>query len=164
MPVGRTKFAVVLLSVSLACIVPSLLAKKNEKPASSASDQRRTLHALNRLSFGPRPGDVQRVMAIGVDKWIDLQLHPEKIDDRALEARLEPFRTTRMSTSEIVQDFPDGQEINQVMNGKKPMPSDAALRMVYQVQIDRQQEKKERLEAAKNPPAASTMASNDASA
>jgi hypothetical protein len=76
----------------------------------------------------------------------------------------EPFRTTRMSTSEIVQDFPDGQEINQVMNGKKPMPSDAALRMVYQVQIDRQQEKKERLEAAKNPPAASTMASNDASA
>jgi hypothetical protein len=164
MPVGRTKFAVVLLSVSLACIVPSLLAKKNEKPASSASDQRRALHALNRLSFGPRPGEVQRVMAIGVDKWIDLQLHPEKIDDRALEARLEPFRTTRMSTSEIVQDFPDGQEINQVMNGKKPMPSDAALRMVYQVQIDRQQEKKERLEAAKNPPAASTMASNDASA
>jgi uncharacterized protein (DUF1800 family) len=164
MPVGRTKFAVVLLSVSLACIVPSLLAKKNEKPASSASDQRRALHALNRLSFGPRPGDVQRVMAIGVDKWIDLQLHPEKIDDRALEARLEPFRTTRMSTSEIVQDFPDGQEINQVMNGKKAMPSDAALRMVYQVQIDRQQEKKERLEAAKNPPAASTMASNDASA
>jgi len=52
MPVGRTKVAVVLLSVSLACIVPSLLAKKNEKPASSASDQRRALHALNRLSFG----------------------------------------------------------------------------------------------------------------
>jgi len=160
MPVGRTKVAVVLLSVSLACIVPSLLAKKNEKPASSASDQRRALHALNRLSFGPRPGDAQRVMAIGVDKWIDLQLHPEKIDDSALEARLEPFRTTRMSTTEVAQDFPDGQEINQVMNGKKPMPSDAALRMVYQVQIDRQQEKKERLEAAKNPPGASTMASD----
>ena len=44
-------------------------------------DQKRALHALNRLTFGPRPGDVERVTAIGVDKWIDQQLHPEKIDD-----------------------------------------------------------------------------------
>jgi len=108
-------------------------------------------------------------MTIGVDKWIDLQLHPEKIDDSALDARLEPFRTTRMSTKELAESFPDGQEINQVMNGKKPMPSDAALRMVYQVQIDRQQERKERLqEAAKNtnpvaaPAEGATMASGAA--
>lgn len=160
MPLGRTKFAAVFFSVSLVCAVSPLLAKKKDKPASSASDQRRALHALNRLSFGPRPGDVQRVMAIGVDKWIDLQLHPEKIDDSALEARLEPFRATRLGSREIALEFPDGAEINQVMNGKKPMPSDAALRMVYQVQIDRQQEKKERSEAAKNPPASSTMSSN----
>ncbi|MGC2544182.1 MAG: DUF1800 domain-containing protein, partial [Candidatus Sulfotelmatobacter sp.] len=152
-------FAVVFLSVGLACIVSPLLAKKKEKPVSGASDQRRALHALNRLSFGPRPGDVQRVMAIGVDKWIDLQLHPEKIDDRALEARLEPFRTTRMGSREIALEFPDGAEINQVMNGKKPMPSEAALRMVYQIQIDRQQAKKERLGATKNLPA-STVASS----
>jgi hypothetical protein len=161
MRVGRNKFAcirsaVFLLCFSLACTVPPLLAKKKDKAVAGASDQRRALHALNRLTFGPRPGDVQRVMAMGVDKWIDLQLHPEKIDDSALNARLEPFRTVRMSTKELAEDFPDGQEINQVMNGKKPMPSDAALRMVYQVQIDRQQEKKERQqEAGKNttPPA-----------
>ena len=161
-----TKYAVLLLAVSLACAVPPLLAKKKdkEKTPSGASDQRRALHALNRLTFGPRPGDVQRVMAIGADKWIDLQLHPEKIDDSALNARLEPFRTVRMNTKELAENFPDGQEINQVMNGKKPMPSDAALRMVYQVQIDRQQEKKERLqEAGKNTnPAAFDGARNAA--
>ena len=169
MPVGRAKFAVILLSVSLACTVPPLLAKKRDKTPPSAGDQRRALHALNRLTFGPRPGDMKRVMTIGVDKWIDLQLHPEKIDDSALDARLEPFRTTRMSTKELAESFPDGQEINQVMNGKKPMPSDAALRMVYQVQIDRQQERKERLqEAAKNtnpvaaPAEGATMASGAA--
>ncbi|MGA2021291.1 MAG: DUF1800 domain-containing protein [Candidatus Sulfotelmatobacter sp.] len=146
MPVGRVKFAVLFLSVSLACIVPPLLAKKKdkEKTSSGAGDQRRALHALNRLTFGPRPGDVQRVMAMGVDKWIDLQLHPDKIDDSALNVRLEPFRTLRMNTKELAENFPDGQEINQVMNGKKAMPSDGALRMIYQVQIDRQQEKKER--------------------
>jgi uncharacterized protein (DUF1800 family) len=153
MPVGRVKFAVLFLSVSLACTVPPLLAKKKdkEKTSSGAGDQRRALHALNRLTFGPRPGDVQRVMAIGVEKWIDLQLHPEKIDDSALNVRLEPFRTVRMNTRELAEDFPDGRKINQVMNGKKPMPSDAALRMIYQVQIDQQQEKKERQqEAGKN--------------
>jgi uncharacterized protein (DUF1800 family) len=146
MPLGRAKFAVVFLLVSLACVVPPLLARKKDKgtPPSGAGDQRRAVHALNRLTFGPRPGDVQRVMALGVDKWIDLQLHPDKIDDGALDARLEPFRTLRMNTKELAENFPDGQEINQVMNGKKAMPSDAALRMIYQVQIARQQEKKER--------------------
>ena len=153
MPAGRVKIAVLLLSISLASTVQPLLAKKKQKeaPPSSARDQKRALHALNRLTFGPRPGDVQRVMAIGVDQWIDLQLHPERIDDSALKARLEPFRTLRMSAKELAESFPDGQEINQVKNGKRPMPSDAALRMVYQVQIERQQEKKDRQqEAAKN--------------
>jgi|HubBroStandDraft_5_1064220.scaffolds.fasta_scaffold37513_1 uncharacterized protein (DUF1800 family) len=148
---GRTKIATFLLCSSLACTVPQLLADKKDQAGSSADDQRRALHALNRLTFGPRPGDVQQVMAMGVDRWIDLQLHPEKIDDSALNARLEPLRTLRLSAREIAEDFPDGQEINQVRNGKKPMPSDAARRAVFEVQMARQEEKKERKEEmAKN--------------
>ncbi|MGB7599594.1 MAG: DUF1800 domain-containing protein [Candidatus Sulfotelmatobacter sp.] len=153
MPAGRMKIAVLLVSIGLASCVQPLLARKKQKeaPPSALDDQKRAFHALNRLTFGPRPGDVQRVMAIGVDQWIDLQLHPERIDDSALNEHLEPFRTLRMSTKELAESFPDGQEINQVKNGKRPMPSDAALRMVYQVQIERQQEKKDRKqEAAKN--------------
>ena len=150
MPLGRAKIAILLFCVSLASSVTPVLAKKKDKTASDASDQRRAQHALNRLTFGPRPGDVQRVRAIGVDKWIDLQLHPERIDDSALDSRLEPFRTLRMNTKELAENFPDGQEIKQVMNGKRPMPSDAALRMVYQAQIDRQEERKERQQEAKN--------------
>ena len=167
MVVGRVKFAILLLSVGLACTVPPLLGsrKDKDKPPSGVTDQvgerRRALHALHRLTFGPSPGDMQRVMAIGVDKWIDLQLQPDKIDDSALNARLEPFRTLRMNAKELAESFPDGQEINQVINGKSPMPSDAALRMVYQVQIDRQKEKKERLqEAGKNTNSASELARN----
>ncbi|MFZ0952406.1 MAG: DUF1800 domain-containing protein [Candidatus Sulfotelmatobacter sp.] len=151
MLVGRTKIATFLLCFGLACTVPQLLADKKDRTPTHADDQRRALHALNRLTFGPRPGDVQQVMAIGVERWIDLQLHPEKIDDGALNARLEPLRTLRMSTREIAEDFPDGQEINQVRNGKKPMPSDLARRAVFQVQLARQEEKKKRKEeAAKN--------------
>src|SRR5271157_1970907 len=152
MRLGRTKIATFLLCFSVACIVPRLVAKKKDQPDSNPDAQKRALHALNRLTFGPRPGDVQQVMAMGVEQWIDLQLHPEKIDDRAVNARLEPLRTLRMSTREIAEDFPDGQEITQVRIGKKPMPSDPARRAVFQVQLARQEEKKERKEeAGKNP-------------
>jgi uncharacterized protein (DUF1800 family) len=160
MRVGRTKSAAFFLCFSVACAVSPLLARKKDKPASGVSDQKRAVHALNRLTFGPRPGDLQNVMAMGVDQWIDLQLHPEKIDDHSLDARLEPFRTLRMSTKEIAEEFPDGQELNQVMNGKRPMPSDPATRMVYQVQIARLQDRRERQQEAKNTSTAerSTMA------
>jgi uncharacterized protein (DUF1800 family) len=155
MRLDRTKFVASLLCFSLACTVPRLLAKKKDTVASSPGDPRHALHALNRLTFGPRPGDVQLVMAMGVEQWIDLQLHPEEIDDSALNARLEPLRTLRMGTREIAEDFPDGQEITQVRNGKKPMPSDAGRRAVFQVQLARQEEKKERKEeAGKNAAAA----------
>jgi uncharacterized protein (DUF1800 family) len=152
---GRSRFgkpALFLLGLSLACAVPQLLAKKKDKAAEAGSnEQKRAVQALNRLTFGPRPGDVQQVTAMGVDRWIDLQLHPEKIPDSAVESRLAPFRTLRMSSKEIVEEFPDQQVIKQVMDGKRPMPSDPVKRAVFQVQIARLQEKKERKEAGPGP-------------
>jgi uncharacterized protein (DUF1800 family) len=147
MRIAPGKVALSLLCVSLACAVPPLVAKKKDKEKatnSGQSDQRRAVHALNRLTFGPRPGDAQRVLAMGVDRWIDLQLHPDKIQDSAVEVRLAAFRTLGMSSKEIVEEFPDQQMIRAVMDGKKPMPSDPARRAVFQVQIARLQEKKER--------------------
>jgi uncharacterized protein (DUF1800 family) len=139
------KLALFLLAVSLACMVPQLVARKKDKPSDAApSEQKRAVHALNRLTFGPRPGDVQQVMAIGVDRWIDQQLHPEKISDSAMDARLAPLRTLRMSSREIAEDFPDNQVIKQVVDGKRSMPSDPARRAIYQVQMARFEEKKER--------------------
>jgi uncharacterized protein (DUF1800 family) len=138
------KLALFLSCLSLACAVPQLLAKKKDSTDPGANEQKRAVQALNRLTFGPRPGDVQQVTAMGVDRWIDLQLHPEKISDSSLESRLTPFRTLHMSSKEIVEEFPDNQIIKQVMEGKKPMPSDPAKRAVFQVQIARIEEKKEK--------------------
>ena len=132
-------------------------------------EHKRALHALQRLSFGPRPGEVDRVAAMGADKWIDLQLHPERIDDKALEARLAPFRTVRMDTREIVENFPPPQVIKAVMEGKRSMPSDPIKRAVYQAQIERIEEKNERKqdtpakEASSPPAGADQNTSNDAS-
>jgi uncharacterized protein (DUF1800 family) len=152
---AASKHAVFLLGILLSgSVLPSRAGRKDwEKDkdplAARAAERKRALHALNRLTFGPRPGDVQRVMDMGVDRWIELQLHPEKIDDTSLDARLEPFPTLRMSTRELVENFPDNPLINQVKNGKKPMPSDAGLRMIYRVQLARQEEKKQLREAGK---------------
>jgi uncharacterized protein (DUF1800 family) len=144
------KLALVLMCLSLVCVVPSLLAKKKDQAQDANPDEQKksAVHALNRLTFGPRPQDVQQVMAMGVDRWIDSQLHPEKINDGALESRLAAFRTLRMSPKELAESFPDGQMIRQVMDGKRAMPSDSAKRAVFQVQIARQEEKKERKEEA----------------
>jgi uncharacterized protein (DUF1800 family) len=50
------------------------------------------LHALNRLSFGPRPGDVDTVKKMGLKKWINLQLHPDDIpENEALAKLVEPL-------------------------------------------------------------------------
>ncbi len=153
---SRAQLALFLLCLSLAFAVPQLLAKRKEKAADSgANEQKRAVQALNRLTFGPRPGDIQQVMAMGVDRWIELQLHPEKIPDNAVEARLAPLRTLRMSSKELVENFPDNGVVKQVMEGKRPMPSDPAKRAVYQVQIarleERQQQKNDRVEPAAAP-------------
>ena len=65
--------------------------QEKRKAVPTMDSQKRAVHALNRLTFGPRPGDVERVTQMGVDKWIELQLHPDKIDDSALDARLAAF-------------------------------------------------------------------------
>ena len=163
----RAQVAFLLVALPLACFTVVGFAKKKEKKttATQMEESKRALHALQRLSFGPRPGEVDRVAAMGVDKWIDQQLHPERIDDSSLNARLEPYRTLRMDTREIVENFPPQPVIRAVMEGKKPMPSDPVKRAVYQAQIERLEERQERKQEAASaaPPAANSPADQAAS-
>jgi uncharacterized protein (DUF1800 family) len=126
------------------------LGKKKEKqgPATQMDQSKMIQHALNRLTFGARPGDQERIMNMGLDKWIDQQLHPDRINDSALESRLTPFRTLRMDTREIVENFPPPQLIKAVADGKQPLPSDPLKRAVYEDQIERLKEKQDRKQPA----------------
>jgi len=156
-PVRRRRFLVAAVLLAAAAITAqSALGRKKDKPdtPSPLDDQKRAVHALNRLTFGPRPGDVERVRQMGVDKWIDLQLHPEKINDSALDARIAAFRTLRMDTNQIIENFPPEQIIRQVADGKAALPSDPMQRIVYQAQLQRLDDKKEKKEEAKGGGAA----------
>ena len=78
-------------------------------PATDLTSDEAISHALNRLGFGPRPGDVDRVKQMGLAKWIDRQLHPESIDDSAMDARLQRFPTLTMSSETLLTKFPRPQ-------------------------------------------------------
>src|SRR2546421_843581 len=160
----RKKLATILILVTV-CASATLVATAKPKKAQVAQmdESKRALHALNRLTFGPRPGDVEKVTAMGVDKWIELQLNPEKIDDSALQARLQPFRTLNMDARSMVQEFPPPQLIKAVADGRKRMPSDPAERAIYQSRIDAYKNKQEK-KAAKGDTATgdnATPAAND---
>ena len=120
-------------------------AKDKTKPAQMPADKQ-IIHALNRFTFGVRPGDVERVRTMGLDKWFDEQLHPDKINDNALEARLAPLRTIRMSSRQMVENFPPGQVLKAVENGRRSMPHDPAERAIYESRmaaIENRQQKKQ---------------------
>jgi uncharacterized protein (DUF1800 family) len=75
-------------------------------PPATVSGDRRIIHALSRLTYGPRPGDVERVRAMGLSAWIDRQLRPRTIDDSATERTLAELTTLRMPISEALREFP----------------------------------------------------------
>lgn len=150
----------ILLALLLATAPAVLLAesglKKHKKPApvktesSPLTERERALHALNRLTFGPRPGDVDTVMAMGVDKWIDLQLNPEKIADSALEVQLQDYPAMQMPLPELIQKFPSAALIRAVAEGKRPYPADPVERAIYQNQVaDYEQRKEKQAELAR---------------
>ena len=80
-------------------------------PITELSADEAVLHALNRLAYGPRPGDIERVKQFGLAKWIDRQLNPNAIDDKVLEARLQSLPTLRMSTATLMADYPQPRQV-----------------------------------------------------
>ncbi len=75
------------------------------KPTAAATDRRTIVHVLNRMTFGPAPGDVERVAAMGLDAYIEQQLAPGRIDDSALDARLAAFQTVTLSSRDIATRY-----------------------------------------------------------
>jgi uncharacterized protein (DUF1800 family) len=92
--------SIVLLSVVVGSAVP---APSSSTAATTA--EATIVHVLNRIGFGPRPGDIERVREMGIEKYIDQQLHPERLRDSGLTRRLEQFTTLQMSTGELADRY-----------------------------------------------------------
>jgi uncharacterized protein (DUF1800 family) len=123
----------------------------------------RIFHALNRFTFGPRPGDLEAVRAMGLDRWFYLQLHPERLDRSDLDSRLAQFPAMQWSPEDLLLRLPSNALIRQAMNGKASIPAYGAPRAVYENGISRAQAKKQEQERkneldAKKPEMASAYA------
>ncbi len=94
--------------------------------AGKLTEDQRILHVLNRLGFGARPGDVERVRAMGVDRYIELQLNPAKIDDSASEAKLQNLETLRMTTAELYEKYPQPGQLLKQLQKRDALPADLA--------------------------------------
>ena len=164
---SRQAMPAILLSLCF-CVVSSSsaqhAAKKENAPRSpnvpgGLTQRQKVVHALNRLTFGPRPGDVDAVLAKGLDSWIEDQLHPESTDDSALNTRLAPFATTHMSLKQIAELFPSDNVINQTFAGRRALPGDPVAKLIFSVQVARLEQQK-----AKQANAAATAAAGDTAA
>lgn len=89
-------------------------------------------HALERLTFGPRPGDSARLQEIGLKKWLDLQLNPEKLpENSSLKTRLVPLASLRMSIEETYQHYPPPQLMRGQNVVERELNEGKLLRAIY---------------------------------
>jgi uncharacterized protein (DUF1800 family) len=118
----------------------------------------RILQALNRFTFGARPGDIEAVRTVGLEKWFDRQLHPETLDEADLDGRLAQFPAMRRDPLDLLYYLPSNAVIRQTIDGKLPMPTPPELRAVYanemaRVQVKRQDKEKKQAVVAMATPA-----------
>jgi uncharacterized protein (DUF1800 family) len=111
------------------------------------TDEAAVRHIIDRMSFGVRPGDVDRVKTLGIEQYIDEQLHPQRLADPGVDARLADLTTLKMSSRQIANEF----ELPQIKarqeaarangNAGEVKPDPEMQRRANAVMLDLQQQK-----------------------
>lgn len=104
---GLRFFPLVLLVIAVSG-APRAETPRAETPPSAVPEKPDTatiVHVLNRTGFGPAPGDLERVRALGLTRYIDRQLHPSQVDDGPMAARLAELTTLWMSAAEMAEQY-----------------------------------------------------------
>lgn len=116
-----------LLSGTLAVAASAQSAKsRSAQAATRLSEDQRILHVLNRLGFGARPGDVERVKAMGLDNYINQQLNPEKINDAVADAKVRNLPTLSMTTAQLYEKYPQPGLLLRQLQRRGDLPADLA--------------------------------------
>ena len=119
-----------------AVVLVALVAGSTLGAAGVPKDRDAIEHALNRLAYGPRPGDVEHVQQMGLATWIDQQLHPDGIDDSALKARLpeQPARPERFDDQMAARQW--GRQSVQALSAEKVTRAVYSERQLEEVLVD----------------------------
>jgi uncharacterized protein (DUF1800 family) len=112
-------------------MVAAAAVKKVSPSVQQIRADERVLQVLNRFTFGPRPGDVATVRAMGVKAWFERQLNPLSIDDSALDARLAMFPAMQMEQAELMRRYPSPAVLRQMIAKNEPLPADPMEHAIY---------------------------------
>ena len=133
-----------LLAFSIVLAVSAAPQKTGGDFSTPLSGSQMIIHALNRLTFGPRPGDFERAEKIGLEPWITQQLHPDDLaENPQLAQKLAPLDTLRMTSRELAANYPAPQLIKAMMDGRMAYPSDPAQRLMVDSAARRYQRKQD---------------------
>src|SRR5262249_43904149 len=90
-------------------------ASSQSAAANKLTEEQKVAHLLDRVTFGPRPGEVERVMKLGWEKYLGEQLHPERISDQVVEQKLKNIESIHLSNAELAKNYPPPQILQQVL-------------------------------------------------
>jgi len=136
--------ALLAAAVVVAFVVGPLAAARGNLFQAKLSGEKKVRHALDRLTFGARPGEAEKVRAAGLNKWIERQLHPEKIaENPKLEEKLRPLDSLRMSSVEMARQYPPPQVIRAFAQGRTPPGLDAEQRKALERLAERFKKRRE---------------------
>ncbi|HEY0460883.1 MAG TPA: DUF1800 domain-containing protein [Pyrinomonadaceae bacterium] len=115
------KLTAFLMLFALSAPVFALVTDNNASSRrKSLTEDQKILHVLNRLGFGARPGDVERVKAMGLQKYIEQQLNPASINDTVAESKVKNLEIFNMSTAEVFAKYPNpGALLRQLEGGRR---------------------------------------------
>jgi len=126
------------LAAILTILAPALVLRADPVAKKPLTEQQKISHVLNRLGFGARPGDVEKVKAIGLQKYIDQQLDPASIPDAALEAKVKNLEIFNLSTAELFAKYPNPGALLQAIDRERGQPQ-AAQNAEDMTEKDRQE-------------------------
>jgi uncharacterized protein (DUF1800 family) len=104
---GRRGAAWICLAALWLGALPLAAQAQGKPKAAKLTEDQKILHVLNRLAFGARPGDVERVRAVGLDKYIEQQLNPQSVPDAAADEKVKNLEVLRLPTDELFAKYPN---------------------------------------------------------
>ena len=115
-----------LKQITVLSLLASMVAIPSTAKSPRLTEGQRIVHVLNRLGFGARPGDVERVKAIGLDNYINQQLNPEKITDAVAENKVKDLSVLNMTVAELYEKYPQPNQLIRQLQARGLMPKDMA--------------------------------------
>jgi uncharacterized protein (DUF1800 family) len=118
---------IALVAMLVGTLLPSLtLAAADKSSKKKLTEEQRIVHVLNRLGFGARPGDIERVKAMGVENYINQQLAPEKISDTVAEDKVKTLSSLTLTTAELYEKYPQPGQLLRQLQQRGMLPENLA--------------------------------------